>query len=504
MQRRHGIEPPPERERAALAAPRGTARSRPAVLDGVATLLDELVALGISHLSASIAQRLRTLSLSASAVRLPRLSLGLREAADEIELLLVRSARADEARLYGVFARLHALLTALLAGDPPSPELVGTFRSRYEATRELVLTGLGAYRWRSRSGYRGLTVVLLDESTGSWVSWSDSRPDGVDPAFEPHRRYLESPPWQGAGTPASTSRHRLRLTGARINEQGRLSSTRGCRAADLGSTDPRAVAWGEHRFDDWSALRARAARTLPLGLAVADAQTSLVVVEPARWGRATFDEVSQTLVVPLLDGSGDAVPLRVPYSPVNEGALRRLETIAAAPAAVWAVCARLRLHRDGVALYPLSLLLTRPDARGESIVNLTLDPLPRSGRLAGWLQRALARSNSRADDDGEEASPPPRWPPPTEAELARLEEGLQRVAESGRRAFDDDLRDRLREHAQRLGGHGLTVLAASVASVAEGAVDGARLLELRYLCDLHRQAAVRSAIESPSAGAPLG
>ena len=82
-------------EDGALEASAGAARSREEVLESVGDVLREMVSLGLSRLSASTESRLRTLTVSAHGVDLPRLERMLHALADEVALSLRRDAQAS-------------------------------------------------------------------------------------------------------------------------------------------------------------------------------------------------------------------------------------------------------------------------------------------------------------------------------------------------------------------------------------------------------------------------
>ena len=196
----------------------------------------KLVALGTTRLSRSSAERLRTLSVSAHGVDLPRLERSLRTLADDVELGLAHAAQADAAGLLARAAQVEALAHALRTR--PTPQLVGEHRTSYEPVGDIEIVGLGARRWRASSGYQGLTVYFWDRSANRWASWTEARPLSVG-GLDPSARYDAEGPWTGLVSPASASRHALRLTGAYRNRVGRLSGRASTRAFSLAPTDPR-------------------------------------------------------------------------------------------------------------------------------------------------------------------------------------------------------------------------------------------------------------------------
>ncbi|HOS42235.1 MAG TPA: SWIM zinc finger family protein, partial [Armatimonadota bacterium] len=194
---------------AMLEAASGAPRTRAEVLAAVGGMLHELVIHGFSCAADATVERMQTLAVSAHGVDLPRLERLLETLAEETRLLLARSAAADTHNLLGAAAQAAALRLALAAR--PTARLVGEHRSRYDDIGTLELAGMGARRWRTRSGYVGLTVYFWDAVSHAWATWSDARPAEQAEQFDPARRYLADGPWPGCACPGEAARSRLRL-----------------------------------------------------------------------------------------------------------------------------------------------------------------------------------------------------------------------------------------------------------------------------------------------------
>src|SRR5262249_21661837 len=98
FQRRHGIVHESDRPApATLQAATGAPRTRDEVLHSASSLLEEIVAIGIAHLSGATRDRLQTLGVSCVGANLPRLALALKALSDEVAKSLRRDAQADDA-----------------------------------------------------------------------------------------------------------------------------------------------------------------------------------------------------------------------------------------------------------------------------------------------------------------------------------------------------------------------------------------------------------------------
>jgi hypothetical protein len=484
-QRRHGvvqnIEPAASSART-VDAPRTPQQ----ILQSASELLEEMVTVGIAHVSGSVRDRLRTLSVSCAGGNLPRLSLLLKGLADQVSMALRRDAGADDVRLFDTLARAYALCHAIsAAGDSPSPALVGQSRSRYDQGGALELAGVGAYAWRTRSGYHGLTVLFWDSVARRWCSWSDSRPVAQDASFNPVARYEPDLPWQGSGSARIMSRSRFRLSGASRNEDDRLSGSEQCRAVILDDTDPAAIDFGSRAFDDWAALRSYLASITPAGLETHSPLDRVVVLKPATWGPRAFLPAEQTLVWALLDPHGQAVLLTLPFDAVSQRAVESLEAIDPAIDQPWVVGT---VHFDGtqVRLFPFSLLRKTAAPR---IQNLNLDASPASAHPARAHASAPptpAAGPADADQTGGAALAP------LFAQWSGLEDDLQRWAESGTRRITPPEIAGLQSAAAAFTDRGMAPLAACIRQATKSQPPASALLRLHYLCMLYRELAIRS------------
>lgn len=509
IRRAHGLRDELEADRVDIAnvtSDQGSPRSREQVVAAAQALLVEAVSIGLSHPSSSTRDRFRTLSVSATGVQLPRLSLALRSLAEETDLLLRRDGQADEARLFVAVARTYALASALASAKSAAKSvLVGRSRSRYDAVGNLELTGVAAYPWRTRSGYEGLTLLFWDVAARRWCSWSDSRPGGRDGGFSAVARYEQDLPWQGAGTARRMSRSRFRLLDAMRNDQGRLSSSARTQALVTGDFDPAAIDFGERAFRDWRALRRHFASILPAGLSQSDPLDAVVVVRPASWGRRAFMSAEQALIWALHDPSGAVLMLRMPYEAADRSAVEALDALDVGGGTSWALVGRLEYVGGDMVLRPFTLL--RPDGPPAlRVQHLGLDS-PVTGVAAASREAAQPITASpmvegrgepsEADDDAAATDAPVADPVILNRVWREFEDRLQHMAESGSR-LSAKLRADLGPIASELEGLGLRPLAAAAASLSSGTRMGWSLLAARYICTLAGELAVRLAFAEAS------
>lgn len=343
-------------EEPALPLAEGAVRSCEELRESACSLVREIVAIGLSRVSGATVERLQTLSVSAHAADLPRMERLLAALAAEVALHVKRNSQASVSNLLALVAKIEALVFALAH---PKPELVGQHRSKYLRLGQCELLGAGARVWRTRSGYIGLTVYFWEPLARRWCTWSAARPSGT-PGFSPRRVFDAPGPWDGCHSPREAAGSKVRLDGAWRSAAGRLSGRASTSAFRAGATDAEALP----AIDTWWDLRDRALALFSGGLREFEEQQEIVVLRPAQWGPARYDEVRQRLWLGLLDGAGRALPLLLPYTAETGGAVRALEAYAPVEGAL--VLGLLRLVDGTLCVEPVSLI------HGQRTLSLTL------------------------------------------------------------------------------------------------------------------------------------
>jgi len=327
---------------------KGAVRTCDELRESARALMAEVVGIGLSRVSGATVERLQTLSVSAHAADVPRMERLLAALASEAELHVRRDSQSSVANLLAVAAKVEALGCALAH---PKAELMGQHRSRYLPLGECELLGAGARLWRTRSGYTGLTVYFWEPLAHRWCTWSAARPVGTT-GFSPKRVFDADGPWDGCRSPREAAGSRLRLSGAWRSAIGRLSGRSATTAFSAGPTPAERLP----AIAQWWELRERALALFSGGLREFDEQQEIVVLRPAHWRAAHYDEVHQRLWRALIDGAGNALQLVVPYTEENRGAVRTLEAYSPVEGAL--VLGLLRLLDGVLCVEPVSVIQT--------------------------------------------------------------------------------------------------------------------------------------------------
>jgi hypothetical protein len=478
------------------AGPSGAPVTREQVLRSARELFASMVTTGLAHLSDRTAQRLFTLSVSATAVMLPRLSRLVRSIADDVQLSLDRNANADTPRLFGRLHTADALAQAMLAaGENPPASLAGKPRTEYELAGDLVLVGVGAYPWQTASGFEGVTALFWDLENNRFLSWSASRPVTTPGRFTAETAYRHETVWN-CGPAEQLSRSLIHLRAARVNPAGRISGGKESTAESLEPTQPARIDFGGRGFDDWAALGNYAASSYPIGLAELRPMERIVVLKPAAWGERVFDEMQQCLCWPVMDKAGRPLVLTVPWNGVNESIVEFLEAVRPGIDKLTHVVARLVSDARGTTVEPLSLL-GEGNPHGHRVFSPGFDRKLIESKNADLLEKLRAKfgkdriPTTMSDDDDAPSEISSDATHGLAGMLREFDSILVSVAEAGVRR--GTLGTRAAELFRTLRDSGLSLLTDPFTG-KEPATD---LLHAGYLVNLHRQA--MRAVAPPSA-----
>lgn len=357
----------------------------------VQNLLGSVAASGIAHPSSRIVERLRTAGVAAEAARFPRLARLLNSIADDAQLQIARDAAADPARMMQRMVVAHALAEAAARSENAERgDLFGRPRTHYAPAGDLQLCGVGAYGWRTASGFEGLTTVFWDAPGKRFLTASVARGEGQEQTFSLAQAYEGGLGWSGGAVVRTMCRSQLTLSAAKTNVDGRLSLSETCRAALGEPTDPGGLDFGEHAVSRWAGVAKIAQRSQPIGLRVPDPRAAYVVLQPKHWGQRWFDELDQAFVWQLYDEAAAAMEVRVPWTPSDETSVAFLESLQVDRDKPTSILGRLEVRGGTLCLYPFSLF-SSGTVQGDKVLCPQFDQARIRSRNEPLLQRLRAK-----------------------------------------------------------------------------------------------------------------
>ena len=480
-----GLELPEVAAQTSLIEISGTPRTQKEILETAVAVLEDAVMIGLSHASPILADRLVTLAVSAQGANLPRVSLALKTVADEVNSILKREARADESRLLLLMSRVYALMEAIRrGGEAPKIELAGVSRSAYVDVPEIELFGVGAYTWKTGSGYEGLTVLFWSNESKEFLSWSAARPGTQK--FDPRQRFYAEGPWDGAQSPQQVANSQFKLRNARRTVNGRLSGSTKTSALILGTTPLQTLDFANRLFLSWSDLDRYIRARQPLGLRDANPLELIVVLEPTSFGARKYDPIAQSFTWELYDQVDQLATMSLPFRDWSKDAIRMLEGLNPKQISRWRIVARVARHDALLSIEPISIL--RPEVADRPVFQLAFDAMP-----AGAEQRRDLIAMEDDDEAPGEEELLEEAAGASHADLNRfiseLNSLLLSVAEKGCQSAERPNQEWFEKCQRDSHAAGLTLLASVAGSLASPtSIVPSDVLRARYLAHLHMQA----------------
>ena len=480
-----GFEMPAVVRQQPLVELTGTPRTKKELLNSACALLEDAVSVGLSHASETLISRLVTLAISAQGAQIPRVALALKTVADEVKSILRRDARADEARLLLLIARVYALMDAIRTnGDNPvATALAGSSRGQYIDVPEIELSGVGAYTWQTGSGYVGLTVMFWTNQTKEFLSWSYARPEIQ--RVDARQRFYGEGPWDGSQSPEQVAASTLKLRHARRTAGGRLSGSTKTTALVLAPVIPETLEFGDRLFTSWVTLHRYAGGIQPLGLREPNPLDQIVVVQPQYFGERRFEPLNQTFYWEVYDEFGQPLTLALPFRDWTKESIKTLEQLTAPKDSAWRFVVRLGYEDDGLVVEPISIL--RPEDQKHPVFQLAFDSHETDASVT-------EETNPTIDDDAFEpiADEFAEGKLPVGSSLydvlSETNRRLEAIAEAGVQTGIRAHREWLSKSRQEIHGLGLTALTSALDSLTKEMSSPQAVIKARYLTHLYSQA----------------
>lgn len=426
----------------------------PDFCDAVAEALEAALASVLTGAAEMAQDLLFDLAISARAEAAPRLAGHLRALAAEATKAATRDVGFDPADFLAEAARTYALAAAIRSA-PGDTALTGAKARDYAEAPALTLWLLGASKWRTAAGARGVTAYGFAPENGRWFSTGVARGAGVDLAFVPEAAYRGAL-W-GAGAMNALIGQKLALPAPRVAADGQIAQSLDQPASRL--PEPlTADTVAKMAVRDWGALRADLADRMGVGLR-RRASPLPALIAPARLSFAAFDEMAQRYEIWAHDAAGDRI--RLVAQPRDEDWMCSLKD---AISGLVALLVEARAGEEGMVLRPVSLL--RAEGASMRVLNLDFDKLLERDRcrpLLAQLRDALPCTETA------DAAPPD----PLSALPHRAMEALVDLAAGG-------LRAEARQLLAQLESTGLLCLAASLQQTLANPVPAA-ILRTAYL-----------------------
>jgi len=296
-----------------LITPEAPAQISADLLDQVQKALEGAVlALAAGNLGQS-RDRLFAAAIAARVETIPRLAAALRSLSERLDPDTLRSADFGPSDALAEMARAYALAEALKS-YPGDTELTGVVSRGFTPAGQRQMVMVGADVWRSPSGARGMTAILVDPESGRFHKATEARGAGTDLTFDPMTA-LRSPIWS-ARPPLDLMGHGISFADVLLSDDGGVSLSQIATAtARVGFDQLNRAGVVLH---DWGDLAARIVRDLGRGLRRRFGETH-VILAPRKTDSPQLDPFDQTMVWRWYDKAGRTFDLTLPDMPDGLG-----------------------------------------------------------------------------------------------------------------------------------------------------------------------------------------
>lgn len=265
--------------------------------------------------------RLFTAAIATRIEAIPRLAAALRSLCERLEPDALRRADYSPPDALADIARAYALAEALRSA-PDDTALTGVLARTYRPSGPRRMATVGADVWRSPTGARGMTVILVDLETGRFHLATDARGAGTDLTFEPMQS-LRTSLWF-AGSPLDLMGRCIAFDDAHLSQDGALSLSQ--RATAQGGIDLAQLDRAGAVMRNWQGLASTITSALGQGLRRRFGAAH-VILAPHRTENPQADPYDQVMKWRWWDKAGHAIDLTLPEMP---GGLRGQENHALA------------------------------------------------------------------------------------------------------------------------------------------------------------------------------
>ena len=299
----------------------------------------------------------------------------------ELTLYEQKSASFNENSLIRNLTRIYQLCCEIRnGGTEAAVSLAGKFKRQYMELPKLRVMGIGAYPWYAKSGFCGVTALFFAPDLRQTFTFTSSRPveSEKEAADMIKQSWHAKSVWNLPISFGAISKAELSLTGAKISDNGRLSSSGNTSAVmikpvtSLETNDPEVTKNelevtknGGILLDDFTKIK---------HLFVSDTERERLVytvLKISDIGEGSFNKVTQTYSIQLTDSYENKLSLTLRYSKINETAILNFEYIERKSIVPDAITVSVSLSDEDfqVILFPVAIRLN-----GE-IINIGEDKL---------------------------------------------------------------------------------------------------------------------------------
>jgi len=308
------------------------------IIPHVSDFVETIFRIGLIRLPAEYAEKCAQFAVLCHGAGFAVLERLFETCSRELTLYEQKNASFNRSALIRNLTRIYQICSEIqVGGMEVAVILAGKFKRQYMELPKLSVMGLGAYPWYAKSGFCGVTALFYAPDLRQTLSFTSTRP--VESEKEAAGGILQiwraKNAWNISVSLGAISKAELSLTGAKISDNSRLSSSTNTSAflmkpvtslqvSELQASTPEAGELDVNKnrgvvLDDFSKIKR-------LFSSEADSSRMIyTVLMISGLHEGYFNKITQTYSVQLSDKNENKLLLSLRYSKINETAILNFE-----------------------------------------------------------------------------------------------------------------------------------------------------------------------------------
>lgn len=328
--------------------------------------IEEIYFTGLARIPESYIDKLEQLAIICHNSDMPDMEKKIRGLQGKLKLYINKNASFSVEGFRNLLQRVYTLTIAMenCKDEKTLGELMGEHKSSYYEIPPIELTGVGAAKWATDSGYEGTTFYFTVEGFNRWFTYTMSRNSSYDKKSNYNK---EECPWGIDVDIESFSKAKIKLLNGKVNSDFRLSSSESSRGEIVGATDPNNLYLKDRTFSLWRDLFSAVSQSSGLHFKEREENHDLFLIKPARFGESSFNKVHQLFKMPLYDELVEYITLEVKYSKINKKVIEKLESMERRKNYPFMLLTKVYLGEEGLKAIPITAYY-----EDGTLVNLTI------------------------------------------------------------------------------------------------------------------------------------
>lgn len=325
--------------------------------------IEDIFITGLSRTPITVLDKLSSIAVICHNYELPNFEKSIRDIREEFLLYFNKNASFTAKNLLNKLTNVYTSTIALenIEDLNKLSSLVGEFKSSYYEIPPVELHGFGAEKWKSKSGYEGITYYFLENKRNQIYTYTHALPTYYD-NVKIRRNFNEAAPWELNCSVQELSKIIFKLVHGKINSGNRISSSSESKGTIIDKSHFTKLNAENFTYDNWQQLLEK----IFLNDNGKNENYNLVFLNINEFGESSFDNVTQEFSLPIYDKENNLCKILVKFSSESKNLIRTLERLVKYKK-THLFMGRVYIDKEKLMFYPISYY----DDEGE-VQNLTV------------------------------------------------------------------------------------------------------------------------------------